>query len=197
MPAGLECQEKFHMGKSSLCTSGSIVFTVVAVLVLIYTKALPLKEIVGIMTGDMVWMIAGMSVMSSVLGSSGVGNLIGQTVLRILGSNPSPLFVITVFCIATTIITNLMSNMGTMALMSPIAAATALAGGMNVQTIVLIVCVSSWFAFALPTGSSATMMAFGIGRHNPFKLLKFTLPLIFICVVTLIFSVNLFFPVYL
>ncbi len=58
----------------------------VGVLVLIYTKVLSTKEVVGIMTGDMIWMIAGMSVMSTVLGKSGVGELIGQTVLRILGS---------------------------------------------------------------------------------------------------------------
>jgi di/tricarboxylate transporter len=168
----------------------------VGVLVLVYTKVLSTKETVGILTGDMVFMIAGMSVMSTVLGNSGVGDLIGQTVLKILGNNPSGLFVITVFCLVTTVMTNFMSNMGTMALMSPIAAATAIAGGMNVKTVVLVVAVSSWFAFALPTGSSATMMAFGIGNHNPFKLMKFTLPLLLICIVTLIFGVNLFFPVY-
>ena len=168
----------------------------VGVLVLIYTKVLDHREVVSILTGDMVWMIAGMSVVSNVLGQSGVGELIGETVLKILGSNPSSLFVITVFCVVTTVITNFISNMGTMALMTPIAAATAIAGGMNVKAVVLVVAVSCWFAMALPTGSSATMMAYGLGKHNPFKLLKFTIPLIIICMISLIFSVNLFFPMY-
>ena len=177
---------------------GSIanIIPAVGVLVLIYTKVLNVKEVVGLMTGDMIWMIAGMSVVSTVMGNSGVGELIGNTVLHILGDNPSPIFVISVFCIVTTVMTNFLSNMGTMALMTPIAASTALAGGMNVKTIVLVVAVSCWFAIALPTGSSATMMAYGIGKHNPFKMLKFTLPLLVVCVVSLIFSVNLFFPVY-
>lgn len=166
----------------------------VGVLVLIYTKALNLKDVVSTLTNDMVWMVAGMTTVSNVLGVSGVGELIGETVLKILGSNPTPLFVITVFCVFTTIMTNLMSNMGTMALMTPIAAATAMAGGMNVKAVVLVVAVSSWFAIALPTGSAGAMMAFGLGKHNPFKLMKFTIPLLIICMISLIFSVNLFFP---
>lgn len=166
------------------------------VLVFILFKVLPLNEILLTLTSDMVWMVAGMSVMSTVLGKTGVGELIGQTVLKILGGNPSGLFVSIVFCVACTIMTNFLSNMGTMALMSPIAAATALAGGMNVKAVVLTCCVSAWFAIALPTGCSGAMMAFGIGNHNAFKLLKFTLPLIVLLMVSLIIGINIFFPIY-
>ncbi len=166
------------------------------VLVLIIFNVLPLKEIMASLTSDMVWMIAGMSVMSTVLSQSGVGELIGETVLKILGGNPSGLFVTIVFCVACTIMTNFLSNMGTMALMSPIAAATALAGGMNVKAVVLTCCVSAWFAIALPTGCSGAMMAFGIGNHNALKLMKFTLPLLLLLMVSLIIGINLFFPIY-
>ncbi len=168
----------------------------VGVLVLILTKVLTVKETVDNLTCDMVWMIAGMSVMSSVLGSTGVGELIGQTVLNILGENPSGLYVTVVFCVVTTIMTNFLSNMGTMALMCPIAAATALAGGMNVQAVVLVTAVSSWFAIAMPTGCAAAMMAFGIGNHNAFKVMRFTMPLVLVLMVSLIVGVNLFFPIY-
>lgn len=166
------------------------------VLILILTKVLSVKEAVSTLTSDMVWMIAGMTVMSSVLGSTGVGDLIGNTVLNILGSNPSGLFVTIVFCVVTTLLTNFLSNMGTMALMCPIAAATAQAGGMNVKAVVLVAAVSSWFAVAMPTGCAGAMMAFGIGNHNAFKVMKFTLPLVLLLMVSLIVGVNLFFPIY-
>ena len=166
------------------------------VLILILTKVLSIKEAVSTLTSDMVWMIAGMTVMSSVLGSTGVGDLIGNTVLNILGSNPSGLFVSIVFCVVTTILTNFLSNMGTMALMCPIAAATAQAGGMNVKAVVLVAAVSSWFAIAMPTGCAGAMMAFGIGNHNAFKVMKFTLPLVLLLMISLIIGVNLFFPIY-
>ncbi len=166
------------------------------VLVFILFNVIPLKEIMATLTGDIVWMIAGMSVISTVLGQTGVGELIGQTVLKILGGNPSGLMVTIVFCVTCTIMTNFLSNMGTMALMSPIAAATALAGGMNVQAVVLTCCVSAWFAFVMPTGCSGAIMAFGIGNHNAFKLMKFTLPLALVVMTALIIGINIFFPIY-
>ncbi len=167
-----------------------------AALLLIVTKVFTPKEAVEQLASDMVWMVAGMQVMSSALASSGVGELIGNFVLKLLGGNPSSIMVITVFCVVTTIMTNFMSNLGTMALMTPIAASTALAGGMNVKAVVLIVNVSAWFAFAFPTGSSATMLAYGIGKLNPLKTLKFTLPLLILCCISLIVSVNIFFPIF-
>ena len=166
------------------------------VLILILTKVLSVKEAVSTLTSDMVWMIAGMTVMSSVLGSTGVGDLIGNTVLNILGSNPSGLFVTIVFCVVTTLLTNFLSNMGTMALMCPIAAATAQAGDMNVKAVVLVAAVSSWFAVAMLFVFVGAMMAFGIGNHNALKVMKFTLPLVLLLMVSLIIGVNLFFPIY-
>ena len=165
-------------------------------LVLIVFKVLTIPEVMKSLTSDMVWMVAGMSVVSTALSTTGAGELIGQTVLNILGGNPSGLFVSIVFCVTVTIMTNFMSNMGTMALMSPIAASTALAGGMNVKSIVLICCVSAWFAVVLPTGCSGAMMAFGIGNHNAFKLMKFTLPLVLLLMISLVIGINIFFPIY-
>ena len=165
-------------------------------LVLIVFKVLAIPEVMKTLTSDMVWMVAGMSVVSTALSITGAGELIGQTVLNILGGNPSGLFVSIVFCVTVTIMTNFMSNMGTMALMSPIAASTALAGGMNPKSIVLICCVSAWFAVVMPTGCSGAMMAFGIGNHNPFKLMKFTLPLVLLLMISLVIGINIFFPIY-
>ena len=158
-------------------------------LVLIVFGVLEIPEVMKTLTCDMVWMVAGMSVVSTALSKTGVGELIGQTVLNILGGHPSGLFVSIVFCVACAL-------MGTMALMSPIAASTALAGGMNVKAVVLCCCVSAWLAFVMPTGCSGTMMAFGIGNQNPMKTLKFTLPLLALTLVALIIGINIFFPIY-
>lgn len=165
-------------------------------LILIVFKVLPIPEVMKTLTCDMVWMVAGMSVVSTALSKTGVGELIGQTVLNILGGHPSGLFVSIVFCVACALMTNFMSNMGTMALMSPIAASTALAGGMNVKAVVLCCCVSAWLAFVMPTGCSGTMMAFGIGNQNPIKTMKFTLPLLVLTLIALIIGTNIFFPIY-
>ena len=166
------------------------------IIVLILTKVIDVKEAVKTITGDMVFMIASMSAVSTILSNTGVGKLIGQTVLNILGGHPAPIFVIAVFCIVTSVMTNFMSNMGTMALMCPIAASTALAGGFNVQTVVLVTAVSAWYAFVLPTGCAGSMIAFGTGNFNVVKTFKFTIPLWILMVVSLIISTTIFFPIY-
>ena len=62
-------------------------------LVLIVFGVLEIPEVMKTLTCDMVWMVAGMSVVSTALSKTGVGELIGQTVLNILGGHPSGLFV--------------------------------------------------------------------------------------------------------
>ena len=184
------------MFNSQLGSNITNILPAVGVLLMLVTKVLSVKEVTSGLASDMVFMIAGMSVMSDMLAATGVGELIGETVLNILGGNPSALFVSVVFCVFTTIMTNFMSNMGTMALMSPIAASTALVGGMNPKSLVLIVTVSAWFAIVMPTGCAGAMIAFGTGNHNPFKTMKFTLPLVLLMMAGLIIGVNLFFSIY-
>ena len=48
-------------------------------LVLIVFKVLEIPEVMKTLTCDMVWMVAGMSVVSTALSKTGVGELIGQT----------------------------------------------------------------------------------------------------------------------
>lgn len=167
------------------------------VLALIIFKVLPLQEAVKTLTSDMIWMVAGMQVMSNALSSTGVGELIGKAVLKILGSNPSGLVVLIVFTVIATVMTNFLSNIGTMAVLCPIAASTALAGGMNVKAVVLVTAAAAWLtAFVMPTGSSAAIMAYGTGNHNPLKTMRFTLPLVVLLLVSLIISANIFYPIY-
>lgn len=39
-------------------------------------------------------------------------------------------------------------------------------------------------------------MAFGIGNHNAFKLMKFILPLVLLLMISLVIGINIFFPIY-
>ena len=165
-------------------------------IILVLTGVVSSQEASCTLAGDMVFCVAGVLVVSSALNSSGAGQLIGDFVLKLLGSNPSSTLVITVFCVVTVIMTTFLSNNGTIAIMTPIAVSTALAGGMNPKAVVLVVFGASCLAIAFPTGCAAAMMAFSIGNHNPMKLLRFTLPFLILGSVSLIISASIFFPVY-
>ena len=177
---------------------GNLMYVIPAagVLVLLYTKTLTTKETVNSLTGDMVWMIAGVLVMSDAIGRSGVGDMIGNGLLVLLGDKPSGVFVLFVFAVTSVVMTTFMSNTGTAAVLTPIAASLSMVAGMDPRGIVLIINIASIMAIAFPSGSAECALAFAIGQHEPGKLLKFTLPYLLIAVVTLVISASIFFPVY-
>lgn len=177
---------------------GSLMYVIPAagVLVLLYTKTLTTKETINSLTGDMVWMIAGVLVMSDAIGKSGVGDMIGNGLLVLLGDNPSGILVLFVFAVTAIVMTTFMSNTGTAAVLTPIAASLSMVAGMDPRGIVLIINIASIMAIAFPSGSAECALAFAIGQHEPGKLLKFTVPYLLIAVVTLVISASIFFPVY-
>ena len=177
---------------------GSYVYLIPAVIVIvfIFSGVMTSREAIAGLTGDMIWMVAGVLVFSTALSQSGAGEYIGNLVLKLLGSNPSGLTVTIVFTAVAMVMTTFMSNNGTVAILTPIAASTAVAGGMDPRAVVSLVSMASCLAIAFPTGCSAATVAFAVGGFNPIKMLKFTLPYDIIMMISLIISANIFFPVY-
>ena len=172
----------------------SYLIPVAGVLILIFTKIMEREEAVRTMTSDMIWMIGGMLAMSTALSSSGAGEAIGKMVLHILGQNPSGFTVVLVFTATAAIMSTFLSNHGTMAVLTPIAASTALAGGMDPRAVVLAVNAAAWYAVGFPTGCAAGTMTYAIGKFDPVKMLKFNIPYLIIGILTLSLSVSFFFP---
>jgi len=178
-------------------TGGLIyIIPVAGILLFYYFGVMTVPELVNGLTGDMIWMVASMMAVTNAMSASGAGELIGQTVLKILGDNPSGIMVVTVFTLVSVLMTTFMSNNATIAILTPIAVSTALAGGMNPRAIATLVSMASCLAVAFPTGCAASMIAFGAGGYSPAKLLKFTIPYLILGTVSLIISANIFFPVY-
>ena len=177
---------------------GSYVYLIPAVIVIvfIFSGVMTSREAIAGLTGDMIWMVAGVLVFSTALSQSGAGEYIGNLVLKLLGSNSSGLTVTIVFTAVAMVMTTFMSNNGTVAILTPIAASTAVAGGMDPRAVVSLVSMASCLAIAFPTGCSAATIAFAVGGFNPIKMLKFTLPYNIIMMISLIISANIFFPVY-
>lgn len=172
------------------------IMPVIGVLILLYTKSLSVKEAVSSMTTDMVWMVAGVLVVSNAIGSSGLGDQIGLLIQNFLGGTNNSFLIILVFTIAATVMTTFMSNTGTQALLTPIAASYCLVSGGDPRGIVLAVNIAAVFAIAFPSGSGECALMFAVTGHNPVKLLRYTAPYLLIAMLSLAFSINLFFPVF-
>lgn len=177
---------------------GNIMYVMpaVGVLVLLISKAMSVKETVGALTQDAIWMAAGVLVMANALGDSGAGEVIGNFILKILGGNPSGIMVLFVFALVTVIMTTFMSNAATRNVLIPIAASTCLAAGWDPRGVVCIVFFCSNIAIAFPSGSPACGIAYGVGGYKIPQTLRYTLPFIIIAIIAVVVNANIMFPVY-
>ena len=172
------------------------VMPAIGVIVLLVTKAMSVKDTVGAMTQDAIWMAAGVLVMANALGDSGAGAIIGNFILTILGGNPNSIMVLFVFAIVTTVMTTFMSNAATRNVLIPIAASTCLAAGWDPRGVVCIVFFCSNIAVAFPSGSPACGIAYGVGGYKITQTLKYTLPFVILAIIAVVITANLAFPVY-
>lgn len=164
------------------------------VIILVATGCLSAQEASKEMTCDMIWMLAGVLIVSDAIGASGAGEVIGNFILGIIGENPSQLKVMLIFSTATVIMTTFISNMGTQSVLVPIAASVALAAGWDPRGLVLIIGTANYFAVGFPSGSGECAVAFAAGEYNPAKVLKFTLPYMILAILSCAISAHLFFP---
>ena len=167
-----------------------------AVLALIYGGALKPAETIKAMTADMVWMIAGVLIVADALGKSGAGDAIGRMVISVLGDNPGSLKTMFVFSTATVVMTTFLSNMGTQAILIPIAASMCLTGGWDPRGIVLIIETANMFAVGFPSGSGEAAVAYAAGGYNPAKVLRFTVPYMILAIITCALTAHFMYPLY-
>lgn len=164
-----------------------------AVLFLAFTKAMTSKEILSAMCTDITFMIAGILVISDAMSVTGVGELVGNGILKVLGSNPNPYFAVFVFGLTAVCMTSVMSNIASAAVLTPLAASTAIAAGWNPIPFVLIVGRMAVCAILLPSASSATAMAHGASGYKLSDSLKFTVPFVILALAGCMVSTFLFF----
>lgn len=168
----------------------------VCLLILTFTGCMSVKETVNAITIDAVWMIAGVLVIADALGKSGAGDVLGNAILKLLGGNPSGLFVMFVFALVTTVMTTFMSNSATSNVLIPVAASVAIAAGWDPRGLVLICSFCSGIAIAFPSGSPACGIAYASTGYKLTDTFKFTLPFLVLAIVSIVLSANFFCPIY-
>ncbi len=157
-----------------------------------------LVMILNTWTGSLMYLApaAGVLVVADALGASGASDLIGNALLNILSGMSSPLLIYLVVAAVTVVMTTFLSNMATQAVLIPIVASVALAGGWDPRGLVLIIGTANYMAIAFPSGSGEAAVAFAAGEYNPAKVLKFTLPYLLIAIVGCALSAHLLYPLY-
>ena len=166
-----------------------------AAIILQFTKVESQKDMQRVLSGDLIFMLAGIFVMADALSESGAGILIGQLILKLMGANPSGLKVLLVFATAGVVMTNLMTNSGCKNVLLPLAISTAVAAGWDPRGLALLVNFICSCACFLPSGAPSTAIAFAAGGYKLSETLKWGLGFAVVTIISACLSINFFFPV--
>ncbi len=174
-----------------LCVSGCI-----GALVLVLTRVITEKQAIDSIDMKTIFLFGGTLSLASALSSSGAGETIANTVISMLGEDPSPLLFTFVVFILCCVLTNFMSNTATTALMAPICVSIATGMGADPRAVLMACVIGGSCAYATPIGMPANTMVLGAGEYSFKDYAKAGLPLIVIATIVSMIILPIAFPFY-
>ena len=166
-----------------------------SVAVILVIGVMDFKEIRDAISAPIILMSAGVIGVADALGSTGLTNLVGETVAGMLGSSINPFVLIFAFCILTSVLATMTgSTIGTVYVFAPLAIATCTNLGMDPTAAACAIVVSGWCGHFLPIDGMPAMVM-GVGNYNITEFWKFTIPQYFIRLFALTAGALIMFPV--
>ena len=172
-----------------LCVTGCI-----GAILLILTGVISEKEALKSIDLKTIFLFGGTLSLASALQNTGAGEMIANTVIGMLGANPSPYILTFVVFILCCILTNFMSNTATTALMAPICLSIAQGMGADPRAVLMACVIGGSCAYATPIGMPANTMVVGAGNYKFNDYVKAGLPLIFIATIISMIILPIAFP---
>ncbi|MEG1205144.1 MAG: SLC13 family permease [Angelakisella sp.] len=168
--------------------------TGLAVAALLILGVMDFKEIRDSISAPIILMSAGVIGIADALGNTGLTNLVGEQVAKMLGTSINPFVLIFAFCILTSVLATLTgSTIGTVYVFAPLAIATCVNLGLNPTAAAAAIVVSGWCGHFLPIDGMPAMIM-GAGNYKITEFWKFTIPMYFIRLLALTCGALLLFP---
>jgi len=133
--------------------------------VLVLTKCLRLRELYGAINLSIVFLLAGSLALGAALEKTGVTTIIANGLIS-LGGDVHPMIIIAAFLFAAIIVSEFLSNSGTIPLLAPIAISVAAKTGIEPMALIAAITFGSTAAFAMPIGYQTSLMIYGVGGYR-------------------------------
>lgn len=137
----------------------------IGIILLIILGILKPEEAYQAIEWKVIFMLAGVLSMGVALEKTGAAALLGQGIQDTLG-NYGPVAVLSAFFIMTSLLTNIMSNNATAALLAPIAIVTAEGMGISSRPLLMAVVFAASMSFMTPIGYQTNTMIYGPGNYK-------------------------------
>ena len=138
--------------------------------------------------------IAGAIPFGQAMVKTGLSNEIAGWLQTLVGGWP-PIFILLVLFVVSALITQLMSDAGTTALLGPVAVSLAVALGQPPQPYVITVAIGAVASFITPIGHHGNMLIYGPGRYQFNDFIKAGVPLTILVALIVVWMAWLLWPV--
>ncbi|HGG06482.1 MAG TPA: SLC13 family permease, partial [Aliiroseovarius sp.] len=149
---------------------------VVAVAVVLLSRAIDADEAFGFVDGRLLALIFSMLAIGAALEASGAVRLIAEALAPLLGTLP-PFLIVWAIYLLTSVLTELVSNNAVAVVVTPVAIGLAQELGIDARPLVVAVMVAASASFATPIGYQTNMLVYGPGGYRFSDFLKVGIPL--------------------
>ncbi|HQZ97756.1 MAG TPA: SLC13 family permease [Pyrinomonadaceae bacterium] len=161
---------------ASLNFAPIVVTATVGAIILILTRCITLDEAYHAIEWKIIFLLAGVLSLGVALENTGAARLISTQLIGTVGTL-GLIALVSAFYILTSLLTEMMSNTATAALLAPIAIATAATLGVNPQPFLVAVTFAASASFMTPVGYQTNTMIYGPGQYKFIDFLKVGTPL--------------------
>ena len=154
-----------------------VVAAIVGAILLVLAGCITMEEAYKAIEWRIIFLLAGVLTLGIALEKTGAAQLVSDTIVNSVGTWGGAVALISAFFLLTSVLTGVMSNNATAALLAPIAIATASSIGANPRPFLVAVAVAASASFMTPVGYQTNTLIYGPGQYRFSDFLKVGTPL--------------------
>lgn len=153
-----------------------VIGTVAGVIFLVLAKVLTMKEVYTSIQWKIVFLLAGALSLGEAMRTTGLADTIAGGLIEHLGDY-GPVVLLSGFYFATSLLTEMMSNNATAALMTPVALSAAASMGLNPMPFMVAIALAASASFSTPIGYQTNSMVYSAGNYKFTDFIRVGVPL--------------------
>jgi di/tricarboxylate transporter len=161
--------------------------------VLMLTGCLRPNEAYRAIDLSIVFILAGSLALGTALNKTGITTVLADWLAGV-SATTGPFLVMAGFFVLAVVVSELMSNSGTVALLGPITIAVATKMGINPMSLLAAITFGSSAAFAMPMGYQTSLMIYGPGGYRVKDFIRMGIPLDLILAILALLLIPYFWP---
>lgn len=170
------------------------VSAIIGALLCVLTGCLSEKEAYEGIDWTTIFLFAGMLPLAEAMDKSGAGALIAQSVVSIIGSNPSPLLIVLAMFVLSCGLTQFMSNTAAGALLAPIGISIAQQIGVSPYPVIMAIGIAASCAFTTPVATPPNTLVLAAGKFRFLDYVKVGTPLVIFSLLVCLFVIPFVWP---